>query len=129
MRYFEYSEFDCPCKTCQANGEGKGEDEMNQDFLDMLDHARHLSGIPFKINSGFRCAAHHRSLKARGYKTAKNSPHCDGYAADIHCTDSRSRGYIIGALYEAGFNRIGIGKTFIHTDDHPAKDADVCWLY
>ena len=52
MRYFEYSEFDCPCKTCQANGEGKGEDEMNQDFLDMLDHARHLASR-LKLTAAF----------------------------------------------------------------------------
>jgi len=71
-----------------------------------------------------RCTAHNR---ASGGK--KDSAHLDGLAADIVCTDSRTRGYILGALYEAGFNRIGIHKEFLHVDDHPAKSADLVWLY
>lgn len=124
LRYFRYEEFDCKCKKCRANSEGLGIDIMDLDFLMMLDDARHKAGIAFVITSGVRCSSHNR---ASGGK--KDSAHLHGFAADIACSDSRSRGYMIGALYEAGFNRIGIHSKFLHVDDDPAKDADVVWLY
>jgi zinc D-Ala-D-Ala carboxypeptidase len=124
LRYFRYEEFDCKCKKCRTNSEGLGIDVMDEDFLRMLDDARHKAGVAFHISSGVRCTAHNR---ASGGK--KDSAHLDGLAADIVCTDSRTRGYILGALYEAGFNRIGVHRDFLHVDDHPAKDADVVWLY
>lgn len=124
MRYFRYEEFDCKCAKCKANNEGLGIDHMDDTFLSMLDDARHKAGIPFKISSGYRCSLHNRAVGG-----VKDSAHTKGLAADIVCTDSRSRGYIIGALYEASFNRIGIHSTFIHVDDDPSKDADVVWLY
>lgn len=124
MRYFRYSEFDCKCKKCQANHETQGIDLMDEDFLEMLDDARHKAGVAFVINSGLRCDAHNRA--SGGVKT---SSHLKGLAVDIACTDNRTRGYIIGGLYDAGFNRIGIHPQFIHVDDDPSKDADVVWLY
>jgi hypothetical protein len=106
MRYFNYHEFDSP------DAIGSGEQMMDEVFLEMLDKARHLAGIPFHINSGYRSPDHNRKV-----------------GADIHCVDSRSRAYILGGLIDAGFNRIGIASTFIHVDDDPSKDADVVWLY
>ena len=105
MRYFNYHEFDSP------DAIGSGEHMMDEDFLEMLDRARHLAGVPFKINSGYRTKEHNKKV---GGKT--NSAHTMGCAADIHCVDSRSRCYILGALLEVGFNRIGIAKTFIHVE-------------
>lgn len=125
MRYFRYEEFDCKCSKCQANNEGKGIDMMDDCFVEMLDDARHKAGIPFRISSGYRCNLHNRSIAG----SVKDSAHTKGLAVDIVCVDSRSRGYIIGALFEAGFNRIGIHPEFIHVDDDPTKDADVVWLY
>ena len=97
---------------------------MEDYFLKMLDEARHKAGIPFVITSGYRCPSHNRAVGG-----VANSAHTKGLAADIACSDSRTRGYIIGALFEAGFNRIGIHEHFIHVDDDPSKDADVVWLY
>ena len=124
LRYFRYEEFDCKCKKCRANSEGLGIDIMDLDFLMMLDDARHKAGIAFVITSGVRCSSHNR---ASGGK--KDSAHLHGFAADIACNDSRSRGYMIGALYEAGFNRIGVHREFLHVDDEPSKEADLLWLY
>ena len=118
MRYFNYHEFDSP------DAIGSGEQMMDEVFVQMLDKARHLAGIPFKINSGYRTPERNRLVGGK-----KDSAPLKGLAADIHCVDSRSRGYILGALLEVGFNRIGIAKTFIHVDDDPSKDADVVWLY
>jgi len=118
MRYFNYHEFDSP------DAIGSGEQMMDEVFLEMLDKARHLAGIPFKINSGYRTPERNRLVGGK-----KTSSHLKGLAADIHCVDSRSRAYIIDGLIDAGFNRIGIAQTFIHVDDDPSKDADVIWLY
>lgn len=118
MRYFNYHEFDSP------DAIGSGEQMMDEVFLEMLDKARHLAGIPFHINSGYRTPEHNRKVSGN-----KSSSHLRGLACDIHCVDSRSRAYILGGLIDAGFNRIGIASTFIHVDDDPSKDADVVWLY
>ena len=52
-----------------------------------------------------------------------------GYAADIAAPDSRTKFIIIDSLLKAGFNRIGVGKTFIHCDNDPDKSPDVIWTY
>lgn len=117
MLHFELSEFDSP----DEKGSGK---YMQDSTLRMLDDARSLAGIPFRINSGFRSKEHNAYIGGSKY-----SSHCYGYAVDIHCTDSRSRSILINSLREAGFNRFGIGKTFIHADNDPEKDPNVIWLY
>lgn len=117
MLHFEISEFDSPDEI------GSGE-KMQNSTLQMLDDARAIAGIPFKINSGFRTKEHNAYVGG-----SRDSSHCYGYAVDIHCTDSRSRGAIIKSLQVAGFNRFGIAKTFIHTDNDPEKDPDVYWVY
>lgn len=117
MRYFDISEFDSPDEP------GSGQ-YMDDEFLEMLDKARHLAGIPFVINSGYRTRAHNRAVGG-----LKNSAHLDGFAADIRVKTSRERIYIVGALLEAGFNRIGIANTFIHVDNDPTKPEEVMWTY
>ena len=124
LRYFRYDEFDCKCKKCRAHSDGLGIDVMDLDFLLMLDDARHKSGVSFVITSGVRCSSHNRAVGGK-----KSSSHLKGLAADISCPDERTRGYILGALYDAGFNRIGIGRTFIHVDDDDGKTEDLVWLY
>ena len=117
MLNFQLYEFDSP----DEKGSGSN---MCPSTLQMLDQARSLAGIPFTINSGFRTKSHNAYVGGK-----EQSSHLFGYAVDIHCTDSRSRAIIIDALRKAGFNRFGIGNTFIHTDNDPDKDANVMWLY
>ena len=117
MKYFNIEEFDSPDEP------GSGQ-YMDDDFLEMLDNARHMAGIPFIINSGYRTKAANRDAGG-----LKNSAHLDGFAADISCNASRERMYIVGALLEAGFNRIGIGNGFIHVDNDPTKPEDCIWVY
>ena len=122
LKYFKLSEFDSPDEA------GSGY-KMDKEFLMKLDYARGMAGIPFKITSGFRTKEHHLDLGKRGYKTAKRSAHCEGYAADIACAASKTRWLIIGSLMLAGFNRIGIGSTFIHADNIPNKTPHRVWTY
>lgn len=117
MLHFDISEFDSPDEV----GSGK---HMQSSTLQMLDDARGIAGIPFRINSGFRTKSHNAYVGGK-----ENSSHLYGYAVDISCTESHQRAVIIDALIHAGFNRLGIAKTFIHADNDPQKTADVYWLY
>lgn len=117
LKHFRISEFDSP------DLEGSGVN-MQPRTLQMLDNARTIAGIPFKINSGYRTKERNQHIGGSKY-----SSHCYGYAVDLHCTDSRSRWIIIDSLRQAGFNRFGIADTFIHTDNDPEKDKNVIWTY
>ena len=122
FKYFSYDEFDSPLQ------EGSGQ-LMSDEFLIMLDKARDIAGIPFKITSGFRIDKDIERLLKAGYKVSKNSSHLKGVAADIATPSSAHRYKILDALLEAGFNRIGIAETFIHVDDDLDKPANLIWTY
>ncbi len=117
MLHFEISEFDSPDEV----GSGK---YMQSSTLQMLDDARSIAGIPFKINSGFRSKSHNAYVGGK-----ENSSHLYGYAVDISVTSSAQRATVLNALIKAGFNRIGIAKTFIHADNDPEKSQNVYWVY
>ena len=125
LHYFDISEFDSPDKP------GSGKEHMDVNLLMILDNMRHRSGIPYKITSGYRTLAHHKKLKAKGYKTSSTSPHLLGKAADIAAPDSRSKYLIIEAAIEFGIQRIGVGANFIHIDiqEEPDKPTRLIWTY
>ena len=115
MNYFKQSEECCPC--CGSGG-------FLPDCGAKLNKAKEKADIPFIINSGFRCPSHNADVGG-----SQTSSHMIGCAADIKCTDGWSRYKIIDALIKVGFNRIGIGKTFIHVDSDTQKPAGIVWLY
>lgn len=96
---------------------------MNKDFLFVLDEAREFAGIPFVINSAYRSPEHPLSIKN------PSSSHIKGLAVDIKATDSITRFKIVKALIEVGFTRIGIADTFIHVDLDLDKTQNVIWTY
>ena len=115
--FFEYSEFDSPDeKNSYMN--------MDAAFLNKLSKARELAAIGFKITSGYRSPAH--NAKVGG---VPSSSHTIGRAVDIYAPTSTQKYIIINALLQAGFNRIGVAKNFIHVDDDPSKSEDVIWTY
>lgn len=122
LAHFSISEFDSP----DAAGSGRF---MDQDFLRRLDSARASAGIPFVISSGFRTPEHHDSLTGKGYATSKTSAHLKGLAADIVCHTSHDRWIILQALFREGFNRVGIGESFVHVDADCSKAAELIWVY
>lgn len=112
---FTDDEFKCPC--C-------GKEEMDRDFIARLQTAREVADTSFKINSGWRCQNHNREVGG-----VENSSHVTGHAADIQATTSQKRFAVVTALVEAGLERIGIAKTFVHVDDDASKSQRVMWLY
>lgn len=115
--YFKREEEWCPC--CKQGG-------LLPDFRDKLNKAREIAGIPFVLNSAFRCTEHNKEVGG-----SCTSSHLVGCAVDIKCTDSRSRWLIVDALIRAGFDRIGLSKkgNFIHVDDDTTKEKKLIWLY
>ena len=117
MRHFIIEEFLCPC--C-----GQGVEEMSEGLLHMLDTARDIAGIPFIITSGFRCHEHNKEVGG-----SPASSHMKGLAADIKANTTRGKYLIVKSLIQAGFNRIGVGKKFIHVDIDPDKTDSLMWTY
>lgn len=108
---FDYSEFDCPC--CHKNF-------TPIMFIKQLQKARDLAGIPFKINSGYRCEKHNKEVGG-----VVGSAHTKGMASDIATETSKERLIIVKSLLDAGFERIEIMPTWIHCDIDLAKPEGI----
>lgn len=117
VKYFNPSEFVCQC------GCGRGAGEMNEQFMLALDAARKEAGIPFRITSGFRCPSHNARVGG-----VKDSAHAKGLAADISIVNSAARVIILRALLRY-FDRLGVGKRFVHVDMDPSRSVPVMWVY
>ena len=117
MKYFKIGEFDSPDLP------GSGE-FMDPALLEMLDHTRMLYGKPISISSGYRTIAHNKDVGG-----VSNSSHLLGLAVDIRCTSSKERYDLLNVLLKKGFNRIGVGSTFIHVDIDLDKSPNVIWTY
>lgn len=119
LKYFNYSEFDS--KDIKDSGMN-----MDKNFLEKLDYARHNAQCVFTITSGFRTPHQNRMVGG-----VENSSHvkipCK--ACDILTPDSNTRYKILKSLLQIGFSRIGIGKSFIHVDDDTEKPTQVVWDY
>ena len=112
--YFKTQEFVCKC--C-------GKEEMKKELLELLYKARVESGIPFIINSGYRCEKHNKKVGG-----ASNSAHLRGYAVDISCTNSNRR-YDLLKVFMKYFKRVGLHKQFIHVDCDPSLPQDQVFFY
>jgi uncharacterized protein YcbK (DUF882 family) len=115
LKYFKLEEFACPC--C-------GQCDMDDIILQKLDEARDIAGVPFHINSGYRCKEHNKSVGG-----SPTSSHLRGLAVDIRTTSSQNRYHILDALLHVGFTRLGVGKHFIHADVDTNKVQNVIWDY
>ncbi len=60
------------CKHCRLLP------HLDQDLVDMLQHARSDKGVPLRIVSGYRCEVHNRAVGG-----SKKSQHMEGRAADV----------------------------------------------
>lgn len=112
---FSRDEFRCRC--------GCGTENIDLEFVQRLQNARNRLG-PLRVLSGSRCRDHNRCVGG-----SENSSHLAGWAADLACSDSRSRFELVNALQAVGLRRIGMGNNFVHVDFDSAKSQRVLWLY
>lgn len=90
-------------------------EKMNPVLLKALDEARTIAGVPFVITSSYRADS--------------DTSHGRGNGVDIRCHTSGQRYWIVSALLQAGFNRIGIYDKHIHADcdDIHRAPQNVIW--
>lgn len=112
IRYFKRSEF----------GVGEPGVQPDERLVRLLDEARAVAGVPFKITSGLR--SRERNKQVGG---ADTSAHLTGHAVDIRCPTSRHRFLMLQALLEVGFERIGVYPAHLHVDTSPSSPAAVIW--
>ena len=117
LKYFKRSEFNCKC-GCNIN-------YIDDDFMLSIDKARRISGVPYIINSGYRCKKHPLSL------SNTTSSHIKGIAADIRFTNGKNLALIMSGLGGAGFERFGIDfkNKFSHADLDKEKVSPTIWGY
>jgi len=115
MTYFFFEEFACKC--C-------GKSVVHPDLIIMLEVARKQAGVPFVINSGYRCKDNNK--KVGGSET---SSHLIGAAVDIDAPNSTYKYLIVRHCLDAGFRRIGVGSNFVHVDIDKNKVHPVIWTY
>ena len=115
--YFKESEFKRCNPSCSLQ-------DMDQDFMTLLDAVRSLAGIPLVLNSAYRSVAHEK-MKGR----SGTSSHCLGIAVDVRCNTLSNRDKIVRAAMALGIRRIGIAPTYIHLDTDKDKTQDIIWIY
>jgi len=113
--------------TCNCEGLCDHPVEISMDLVKKLEKVRELIGMPIKITSGTRCTRYNARVGGR-----INSSHISrnnvSHAADIYCPDSSFRFAFLAAALPI-FDRIGMGKDFIHVDIDPDLPARLIWLY
>lgn len=95
-------------------------------FMKLLDKAREVAGIPFRINSGRRSQDTNENVGG-----VKDSAHLSGLAADIKATTGQEAYAIIKAAMSVGIQRIGLNRDagFVHLDIDETKPRPTIWTY
>ena len=99
-----------PKLLCTCGSPGCDKRSVNKPTLDRLQVAREIYNAPMTVTSGGRCQYHPNQR----VKTEPNGgDHPKGNGVDI-AANGATRGNIVQAGYKAGFNAIGVAKTFVH---------------
>ncbi|MBI5248424.1 MAG: peptidase M15 [Desulfomonile tiedjei] len=122
IKHFSPREF-----TCNCDGLCDHEDVISGELVAKLEKIRELTGMPIKVLSGARCERHNR--KVGGRMRSSHIPKDNvSHGADIRCPDPEFRFAFLAAALPI-FNRIGIGRDFIHVDDDPHLPVNQVWVY
>jgi zinc D-Ala-D-Ala carboxypeptidase len=122
---FTLDELKCKCGACGSTGE-----EMNPDFMDMLQALRTFVNFPMHITSGYRCPAHNAAISHSG----SDGVHTTGSAADVAIRGEQAY-LLVKAALNMGFTGIGIDQQglsrFVHLDIGKAPDypRPTIWSY
>ena len=118
---FSRSEMACRC--------GCGRDEMDSEFMRMLQELRDQMQGPLKVSSGRRCDHHNGPVSTM--KNKKNGVHTLGQASDILISGERAM-LLFEKARQIGFSGIGLSQRgphqdrFVHLDTKPRK---ALWSY
>lgn len=102
-----------------------GEVVLFEPLITCFEETRKLIRRPITINSGYRTEAYQKHLKAVGYDTAEDSPHCRAAALDLGIPRGTTYLALTTYLKQAAKNlklprpRLGYkryGYTFVHVD-------------
>jgi uncharacterized protein YcbK (DUF882 family) len=119
---FSVSEVQCQC--------GCGADDMDAEFMRMLQALREEAGFPFKLTSARRCEKHDANVS--GYKKTKAGIHTFGKAVDVAVgnIDTTKTLKLIKQAQDIGFTGLGLAlrgprpKRFIHFDNRGRGDLE-----
>jgi len=112
--------------TCRCTGLCDHPVVISLETVAKLDKICDAIGLPIKVLSGARCERYNTRVngKDRSAHVPKNGA---SHAAHVACPDSSFRFAFLAAALPV-FNRIGIGKGFIHVDDDPELPVNVVWV-
>ena len=110
--HFQSDEIECRC--------GCGRSIVRGGSILMLENARINAGIPFHVNSGYRCPKHPDYTETSSHM---------GYAYDLETKTGAQRLAVVYGCLLAGFRRIGIGEDFVHVDNDPNKPESIFHYY
>jgi uncharacterized protein YcbK (DUF882 family) len=126
---FSTEEMHCQCSY------GCGQDEMDDEFMRMLQELREQAGFAFRISSGRRCLLHNQDISS--HKT-KAGIHTFGKAVDIltgHVNTSSVLN-LVKLSQSIGFTGLGLNfrgsrkSRFLHVDSRNSDfSAPAIWTY
>ncbi len=114
-----------PKLLCTCGREGCDRRSVNQETLDRAQVAREILDHPLTVTSGGRCPLHPDEL----HRTTP-ADHQKQQGLDVAVTGA-TRGNVVNAGIEAGFNAIGVAKTFVHWGYRPELPEGhvTMWVY
>jgi hypothetical protein len=106
---------------------------ISKRLVQLLQEVRNGYGKPMTITSGVRSKEHNDSIGGVSKSAHVPADLLDGegvvgHAVDIACKTSNDRYYLLPLLWSR-FDRIGIGRDFIHVDMDSRKPPNVVWEY
>lgn len=116
-RHFKEAEFKKCTPPCSLQ-------DMNQEFMNLLDTLRDKVGIPLVLTSAYRSVSYEKLMGRSG-----NSAHTRGRAVDIRCESGQTKQKLMDAARQLGITRFGVGKSFLHIDNDKTLPQNTTWGY